>query len=706
MSKLTIRKTVLIILFICILVSQFLLFNKWHSLNNSQYKVSGTIKEVLKPNQSLVYSNYATNNYIEAGINFNEYLRTNKFEYFKKYELSLDSMSVYLDSLNFLSKNDENFLKIINAKKSAGIEVITLKKELDSLMNKTVEIKDRSKSIDFQVEKYDYGKIINSISFDTVKKFKETKKKGLFGRIGNALSGKNSIDKEETQTTIKMVFNNRETSGTFQEQLQNAFKITEKYYIYNFNQLKKTYTILREKDNRLLQINKTIFKKSKAIIFFYKESAAEASLLDYANATKMYNTQISGQKNNILKLLIAIIIATILLLFYTIYAFFSEINLAKAKEVSDLNLEKKNQLIGMLSHEMRAPLNIIANFSEKLKTQNSNPELTPSIDSIYFSSNSLGAVVNQILDFIKNEKNQLKLYNSNVNLKNEIASIAESLKSLSEIKGIKLITNIDKSNDIEVWADRVKIHQLFYNLIVNAIKFTNNGSITVNTTLAKIDAKNRLDVSVVDTGVGIAEADIKNIFDKFYQSNSNNNGQFQFGAGLGLELCKSIVELYNGEIKAESVINQGTTFSFYLLFEEVNSKQVDFQTQLMTKFEDKKIKIAIVDDDVMTLSILKRLILNLGFEAITFERAPQILHYLNQEIVDAVISDIQIFDCSGLELVKDVKKLNNANNSKPILAITGDAYLSTSKDLEQSFDEIIIKPLNKDEFYQKLLTVL
>jgi signal transduction histidine kinase/CheY-like chemotaxis protein len=705
MTKLTIRKIVLIIIFISVLVAQALLFEKLHSLNHAQYPVSGTIDEVLKPNQSLVYSNLATNNYIEAGINFNEYLLSTNLKFLKKYAISLDSMCIYLDSLNILSKKDENFSRIINAEKSAGNQVITFRRELDALMNKKINTVGKTKPIDFDIKKYNYEKIISSITFDTVKKVTEKKKKSLFGRIGNALSGKTTTDKEVTQTTITMVFNNRETTGTFQEQLRNTFKLNETFYTNHFNQLKKTYLVLKQKDIKLLQINKIIFKKSKSILLFYTKSAQKASLLNYTNAAKKYDRQITEQKNEIKLLLIATVIATVLLLLYTIYAYFSEINLAKAKGTSDLNLEKKNQLIGMLSHEMRAPLNIIANFSEKLKIQNSNHDLTPAINSINFASNSLESIVSQILDFIKNENNQLNLYGSRINLKNEILSVVESLKTLSEVKSIKIITNIDHNIDTEVWADRVKIHQLFYNLIVNAIKFTNDGSITVNTKLTKLDDKHRLDVSIIDTGIGIAEEDVKNIFDKFFQS-KNHNDQIHFGAGLGLNICKTIIELHQGELNVESKLNKGTKISFFILLEEIKSKLDTLQTELESKFKDKKIKIAIVDDDPITLNILKNLTSTLGFEAITFERAPQVLHYLNQEIVHAIITDIQIFDYSGIALLKDIKKLNNANNRIPILALTGDSYLSATKDLSLGFDEILQKPIHREEFFQKLLSVL
>lgn len=705
MNKLTVRKIALAFLFILLLLCQFLIFRSWFTHQDSQENISKSFYEIIKPNQSLFYSNEATKNFVDAGISFNEYLQSRNPKFLKNYQSSINNMSAYLDSLNALSKTDKDFSKIINAKKGAEKNVSLLQKQLDSLINDKLSTEKVSVNFNFKIQKYDYDKVLSSITYDTVQKITESKKKSLFGRIGNALSGKSEVEKQEVQSTIKMVFNNQVKSGTFEEQLRNTFKLTEDYYNNNFKKLRNTYTNLKKSDNNLLKINKLVFKKSQEILLFYSKSAQEATVLNYINSTKKYNSDSKDQEETILKLLVLMGIGTILLLLYTVYAYIREIEIAKAKAIVDKNLDKKNQLIGMLSHEMRAPLNIISNYSNKLKKRNQNLELEPTIKSIEFASNSLQITVSQILDFIKNENNKLKLYNTKINLIKEIQPIVESLKSLSEVKNITIISHLDKSLDTNVWGDNVKIHQLFYNFIVNAIKFTKEGSITINAKLKTIENKYRLDVSIIDTGVGIPQEDIKNIFDKFYQSEKHKD-QSSKGAGLGLDLCKNIVEMHQGTIQVTSELNKGTEISFFLLFEKLDADHETFQTQLENKFKNQKIKIAIVDDDSIMLGILKKLITKVGFEAITYNRAPEIKEYLNHNVVDAIITDIQIFDYSGIELFKDIKKINNANNTKPIIAITGDPYLYSSEERTLGFDEIIIKPINKEEFYQKIINVL
>ncbi|OCB76487.1 hybrid sensor histidine kinase/response regulator [Flavobacterium crassostreae] len=705
MKKITIRKAVLIALFFSILLTQILLYKTWSNQNQDKQTIAHNLEDALQPNLSLLYSNQATKHYLKATNNFNEYLLSHQADNLKNYKVALDSMAFYLGQLSILSKTDSGFSKVINRKKGTEKAVATLQTQLDSLINSKKNIGTQNAKVTFSIQKYDYNKVLSSITYDTVKKVSQTNKKSLFGRIGNALKGKLDTNKEETQSVIKMVFNNQEKSGSFEEQLRNSFQLTEQYYIRNLNSIKNTYNLLKAKDYELLEINKKIVQKSQEILLFYTKSSQEDSKIKYLTSYQKYQNELDKKESTILNLLLLMSLATILLLLYTIYAYVRESNLYAAKQVTEKNLNNKNQLIGMLSHEMRAPLSIISNFSKKLKKQNSNPELTPVIHSLDFASSSLQMTVSQILEFLKNENNQLKAYPSKMNIQQEIQPLVDSLQSLSEAKNITLVSNLDPSTNIAVWADNVKIHQLFYNLIVNAIKFTNQGTITVNTKISTHQNKYRLEVAITDTGIGISEQDIGSIFDKFYQS-SNNKSQRNYGAGLGLSLCKDIVTLFDGKITAKSTLNVGTQMTFYLLLEPLKPELESYQTQLKNKFKDQSITIAVVDDDALTLRVVKKLIENVGFKAAVFERAPQITAYLNQHVVDLIVTDIQIFDYSGIELSKDIKKSNNPNQSKPIMALTSDTYIGSKTAVALGFDATIIKPVNKEEFYEKILNLL
>jgi signal transduction histidine kinase/CheY-like chemotaxis protein len=703
--RLKFRKVIHVVLFIAIIVIQILVYKMWDLQKNVQNGLTESIQDVIKPNRLLEYSNLATDYYFDAESQFTSYLLNGEAHSLNSYKKSIQTMSLYLDSLSVLTHKNNSVLKSIDAKQKTENEVLLLKKELDSLMKLDIILKPQKRNTPAPIQKYDYNKVLSSITYDTVKKITEAKKKGLFGRIGSALSGKSDIKKEEMQSTIRMVFNNQEKNGTFEDQLKNVFLFSDKYYGNQFAKLKNSYGSLKEKDRELLQIKKNILNKSRVLLVLYSISAQETGKIKHSKAIALYGQESNYQKAIILKLLLAMSIITFLLLLYSIWAFVFEGNLAKAKSQAERNLDIKNRLVGMLSHEMRAPLGVISNLSDGLKARNSDSGLNQMIDTMLFTSNSLQITVNQVLDYFKNKNTKLVLYHTQVNLYNEITSTLDSLRTLSEVKSIQIVSNLNPNLNREVWVDNVKIHQLFYNIIGNAIKFTNKGMISVAANLAETADHLRLDVTIKDTGVGIPKEDVAKVFDKFYQSQSHKE-QISFGAGLGLSLCKEIIELFDGEITVESETNQGTSIGFYLLFGKSIKDKETFQTQLMNTFEGKNVTVAVVDDDALVLTIVKKLLSNINFKVVAFDNAIAVKDYLENQLVDIIITDIQIFEYSGIKLAGEIRHLENQNASCPIVALTGDSYIN-SVDLKKiNIDEVIMKPINKEEFYQKILKVL
>lgn len=696
------RKKVHIALFISIIIIQLLFFWIWYKQGKEYNNLSESVQNASKPNRALFFSDKATSSFLDAQNAFNDYLLNHKKSSLNKYESSIKEMTVYLDSLDNLTSVNKDFFNVIKSKETTEREIYKIKKQLDSLMLRgIIPLMDTVVPLNFNVKKYNYIRTLNSITYDTILTSNQDSKKGFFTRIGKAISGKSDILKEQLQVRIKMMYGNTEKIGSFEDQLKNTFHSIDKYYTHEFQRLNNTYNNLRSKDKELLEINKTILHKSKEILELYSESAQEMDKIKYTKAI----TNIESQKTLILTLLGIMAVITLILLAYTLFAYMYERNLSNAKMEAEKNLEFKNRIIGMLSHEMRAPLNIISNFSKKLKASGLPKEQTPTVNSLIFTSNSLQITVNQILDFFKNKSSKLAVYNSNFNLKEEILSVLESLRSLAEIKKIDLIMQLDQNLDTAVWADNVKIHQLFYNIIGNAIKFTTKGNITVTAKLLDTtDTKYRLNVTIKDTGSGIPAEDLENIFNEHYQSKFHSE-QFKFGAGLGLNLCKEIVELFHGAISINSVQQKGTEVSFHLILDKPQAIKTS-QEKLMAITELKKTTIAVVDDDMITLATVKKLITSVKAEAIGFSSAAEIRTYLQTNPVDLFITDLQLDSVSGIQLARDIKQQNEINAGIPILAITGDDYMTSHDIATTPFDDIILKPINKEEFYTKILKVL
>ena len=695
------RKRIHLALFIFVVFIQVLILVVWNKQSKEENLLSQSIENSKNQNLAFVYTNGATKNYFDAENYFNEYLHKYDQNLLLEYRNSLDKMTVYLDSLNLLINEDKHFNDAVSMKKDKEKEILVLRKELDALLKVGVYPLTSQNAEEYDLNPYNFRKVLNSIQYDSIRIADEVIQKGLITRIGDAIKGKYDIKREELQIYIKMVYGNTKKSGTIEDQMRNIFQSTSAHYDKEFGQLRNTYSNLREKDKELMVVNKKILKNSQDILLFYTESAQQSSKMQLDKAL----SNIQNKKSLVGILLFSMIFCTILLMLYSFFAYIFEKELAKAKIAAENNVEFKNRLIGMLSHEMRAPLNIISNLSNKLKVSNTDKVLSHSINLMHFTSNSLQITVNQILDFFKNENTTLVLYNSKINLNKEVANILESLKSLAEVKKIDLISHIDPDMKNDVLADNGKIHQLFYNLIGNAIKFTNQGNIVVDCKLTEADGKYRFDVKVKDSGVGIPKEDLDKIFDKYYQS-KHYKDQISFGAGLGLSLCKEIIELYNGAITVESEVNEGTTIYFHIFLDKVDASHKTAQSQLIEKFEGRKIKLALVDDDRMLVAIMKKLALKVNFEMADFASADAIKKFLEQETVDLIITDLQIANTSGIELISEIKQFSNENATAPIMLITGNDYISDADLNEIGANEILIKPINKEEFYAKLLKLL
>lgn len=226
----------------------------------------------------------------------------------------------------------------------------------------------------------------------------------------------------------------------------------------------------------------------------------------------------------------------------------------------------------MISHEIRSPLNIISIYSKHLSKKYEDEQLKEGLQSINFSANSLSLLANQILDFSKSEHVENSLKMSAFALRNEFEEILKTLETFVDDNGNKLMTQNDISNEIWVNADAAKIHRLLYNLIGNANKFTEKGTIEVSLQSTLITNNQlRVDISVKDSGIGIAAEDLENIFENYKQGNKLTKIK-NLGVGLGLNLCKEIVDLYHGNIKIASEKDQGTIIELFILLEKIEGK--------------------------------------------------------------------------------------------------------------------------------------
>ncbi|AYN04010.1 HAMP domain-containing sensor histidine kinase [Flavobacterium sp. 140616W15] len=559
------RKVIHYTLLAFVILLQIMAVIIWHNETTNEDKMSKYFDSISNLGNLKQLTNEISDSFINSQKYYNHYISNKDEASLEKYSASLMETGELVNKLNDATEKNIEFKKVLIEKSKSELGILALKSTIDSIINLQTEPKNQEALNILDFKKFEYNKILDSIKTDSYMKIDSVSKKGLFSRLGDALAGKTEVQKEQLKIIVTMKYNDKLVSGSIEDQIKNVFLTTNKYYESQFNNLKKTFTKLRNQDLKLTELNSKLLNLSATVLPNYSKPINELQADSQKKLENQYKSNITVRNYTLLILIILMFIVSIILFSFTRIAFEYEKRLTIAQDQIRQSLSFKNRIMGMISHEIRSPLSIISMYSKKISSSIQDIEIKDTFKSIQFTTNSLLLLSNQILEYSKEENYELKLKNKNFHLKTEINQIIDSLSSLVETKGNKIELNSNLNSDDEVYSDATKIHQLFYNIVGNANKFTENGRIAITIDLDKnSDYEYNLKIEIQDTGAGIPEENLKNIFDLYYQGNVSNKMN-DLGVGLGLNLCKEIVELFDGEINVESEEGKGTKVVFNLI---------------------------------------------------------------------------------------------------------------------------------------------
>ncbi|MEG0851399.1 MAG: HAMP domain-containing sensor histidine kinase [Flavobacterium sp.] len=558
------RKIIHYTLLVCIILLQIIAIVIWNNETSNETVMSKALSSMNSMNKISGFTSKINNSFLNSQKSFTNYTANKNKASLEQYTASLNEVSRLLDSLSLLTKNNKEFEKILLEKKHSESNIQTLKSEIDSIISLQNNPDKNGVSNVFKLNKFEYKKILDSIKTDTYTKVDSVSKKGLFSRLGAALAGKTDVQKEQLNVTVTMKYKDKVVTGSIEDQIANLFTTTNNYYEGQFKNLKKHFENLKNQDSKLTELNNKLLALESEIMPVYNKSLNALQESTQKQLQNQYDSNKITRSYTLAVLIVLMLIISITIFYFTRMAFQYEKRLIVAQNQIKESLNFKNRIMGMISHEIRSPLSLISIYSKMISSSIKDAEIKETFQSIQFTTNSLLLLANQILEYSKDENRLLKLNNKNFQLKSEINQIVSSMGSLVESKGNKIAV---KSNlaDYEVFSDAVKIHQLFYNIIGNANKFTKEGLIAIAIDVEKTgDKKLNLKVAIQDNGSGISENDLKNIFELYYQGTVSGKVN-DLGVGLGLNLCKEIVELFGGEINVESKQGNGTKVSFNLI---------------------------------------------------------------------------------------------------------------------------------------------
>lgn len=381
-----------------------------------------------------------------------------------------------------------------------------------------------------------------------------------------------------------------------------------------------------------------------------------------------------------------------------------EIQLHARKTKAEQALQVKSEFLSLMSHEIRTPLNAILGLTYLLlQEEDVAVPHKEHLQSINFSSQNLLSLVNKTLDFSRIEAGKIELEKVNFQLQDLLKDIHRSLYVRATEKQLALELAIDPNTPEEVAGDPARLTQILNNLISNAIKFTESGSVKLSVDV--IYHSNQewvLEFSVADTGIGIPEDQQQLIFESFVQANVSTHRQYG-GTGLGLAITKKIVELHKGSIHIESSPGEGSVFSVRLRYVKPQPTLITLQKTDAIKIVDSKlrdVKVLVIDDNIFNKMVASKLLTSWQAKVDTAEDGYSALEKIKADTYDVILMDLHMPGMNGFDAITAIRKLGlqvpiialTANNSeeekKRILALGGNDYLT--------------KPFVPKELYNKL----
>tara|TARA_R110002049_G_scaffold292252_2_gene476649 strand:- start:39998 stop:42424 length:2427 start_codon:yes stop_codon:yes gene_type:complete len=664
-----------IILGILATISGFLVLSEIKTFTQLQKQDISDRNKIVKTG-SLIADIYKNESLARAAIQLNSTQKFNEYLY------ENEKLILKIDSLNAMVINTSQVfildsIKLIIDKKLKNITDLKSLKSNDNSDESINKAINKLSSIDSLLGKVTIADLVKNpktLNTETRKKFEE------YVRILNKYNPQDSIN------------------SIGQKQIDSLLSISRDMLKEAQKETSNQRLSLQKKERELIENDLTISRKLQELL-----SNLERDIIRYANAMNTQREATLNHSKNIILFaagisFIIIILFSIIILndFWKTQRYRKQ--LEKANETTSSLLKSREQLITMVSHDLRTPLSTISGFSELLQKSSHTSKDQNYIEHIRNASTYMGQLVDDLLEFSKLENGNIMVESIPFHLEKHIDEIVQNAKNIVENKPIRFIVNHDKSIDHLIISDPFRLKQILYNLVINAYKFTNEGSITITSLLRKDADKNNLEISVKDTGIGISKDEKERIFKAFTQADTNIENK-KNGFGLGLTISKKLANLLGGTLTLESALNKGSTFTLKTPV-KLSDKPLNTSKALKNDVVF-NLNALIIEDDVAMQQLLKDILKQYGIKTNVFDNAKTALKSVDSIVYDVVLTDIQLPKMNGIHFMEILKDHQSYKN-QPIIAMTGRANMSRKDYINSGFSEILIKPFDT----AKIQTVL
>ena len=534
------------------------------------------------------------------------------------------------------------------------------------------------------------------------------KKANILKRMWNSMTGAKPI---ENQTTPLLSYyeTKKDTSVVYSMVSDTSAQLLKNQLIH-YRQKELTITQeISEQERHLQETDQQIANEIRRLLFLIEHDELKLS-----DERAQQSSEIQDQLYLFSIALGVLALLTILLFSLFIWrdltrSEYYKKELVMARLVAEEHLRVKEQFLATMSHEIRTPITSIIGFAEQLGHTKLDSQQLNYQSIITQSSEHLLGLVNDILDFSKIEAGMLKMEKVPFSPRQAITDAWNLIHPKGVEKGLAMECNLNFPENLQFIGDPLRLRQIIINLLGNAIKFTQQGEVTIKATTEQIgEIGYKLTILVSDTGIGIPKEMQETIFKEFTQSEAGITRKFG-GTGLGLAICKRLVEMQDGSIGVNSTTDNGSEFYVSLPFEadtqEIHSS-VERPDDTITSLNG--ITILLVDDDSLTLLLTRDILERYGAEVITAVNGRDALTALKQaqQSISLIISDINMPEMSGPQLIAEVRK-DEVYKGIPALCTSA---TSASSDIQQfitaGFDEVLTKPFYEHDLLSKLAPLL
>ena len=403
-------------------------------------------------------------------------------------------------------------------------------------------------------------------------------------------------------------------------------------------------------------------------------------------------------------------------------------NAAKTAENKELKMAKdaalqasktKSEFLSNMSHEIRTPINAVLGMNEMILRESKDETILEYAENVKNAGNNLLSIVNDILDFSKIEAGKMEIIPVEYELSSLLNDLVNMIQKRADKKHLQLIVNANKTLPTILFGDEIRIKQVVTNILTNAVKYTEKGSVTLTVEATKKSAESiTLKFSVKDTGIGIKPEDIEKLFHAFERIEEKRNRTIE-GTGLGMNITQQLLLLMNTNLQVESVYGEGSNFYFEIEQKIINAEPIgDFEetfknslkqhAEYHEKFTAPNARILIVDDTVMNLTVVKGLLKQTKIQIDTAESGFECLKLVTKNKYDIIFLDHRMPKMDGVETLQEMKKLeNNLNYMTPVISLTANAISGAREQyIAAGFKDYLTKPINSVKLEELIMKYL